>query len=388
MVQAIFPGVAMAGGVIQVMLGLSQLYVYFKAGYERSRHVASFCLVSSFFSFHQYIIQSRIYSEEVALLWSLFIVLIISVARYHYIVSMSFFVAIPNKKMNFYLVTNFILGVFGTFPMLSKLVGGPNFLFDPSARTSMGNYFCDSFLLVVGPPRIYGVLLLSLYGFLDMYYSFYLIKRVRRSSSDRWFVAGLSSTAVAAIVENIILPISIAHYIPLYFLANVFEAARMSFLSTKEYILETELRGSQLQPVRPLQSVGEAVPVPKYQNMNLTDEKVAALTVRTRDVLETLKLYHDSNLRLEKLAHYVGVPGYLLSQVINNGMNTTFNDLINKYRIADVQRKLRDERYQDQNIVDIAYETGFNSKSTFYTTFKKISGQTPAEYRRSARKKS
>lgn len=68
--------------------------------------------------------------------------------------------------------------------------------------------------------------------------------------------------------------------------------------------------------------------------------------------------------------------------LVNTYLGQNFYNFINKYRIEEVKKKLSEDNSKENNILTIALETGFNSKSTFNTVFKKIEGVTPSEYRK------
>jgi AraC-like DNA-binding protein len=70
-----------------------------------------------------------------------------------------------------------------------------------------------------------------------------------------------------------------------------------------------------------------------------------------------------------------------LSRIINERRNQSFNDFVNQYRIEEACRRLTDPGWKNMTILQIAYETGFYSKSVFNTAFKKFTGQTPSQYR-------
>nr|WP_298556261.1 helix-turn-helix domain-containing protein [uncultured Algibacter sp.] len=76
--------------------------------------------------------------------------------------------------------------------------------------------------------------------------------------------------------------------------------------------------------------------------------------------------------------------GYI-SQLINKNSNLNFNDYINSLRITDAKNMLVDSEYNNYTILAIGLESGFNSKSSFYTAFKKFTGKTPVEYKKSVR---
>jgi AraC-like DNA-binding protein len=95
------------------------------------------------------------------------------------------------------------------------------------------------------------------------------------------------------------------------------------------------------------------------------------------------KPYLDEELSLSKLSSLLGISTNQLSQVINQNLNTNFYKFVNSYRIKEVQVKLKDSKYDHYSILGIAFESGFNSKSTFNKIFKEETGMTPSEYKKS-----
>lgn len=94
--------------------------------------------------------------------------------------------------------------------------------------------------------------------------------------------------------------------------------------------------------------------------------------------LMTAGLYKDSTLTLRKLAHELDLSQHHLSQIINEQTQGSYYDLLNHYRIAQAQYLLLNS---DMSVIDITYEAGFNSKSSFYTEFKRQSQCTPTQYK-------
>ena len=66
--------------------------------------------------------------------------------------------------------------------------------------------------------------------------------------------------------------------------------------------------------------------------------------------------------------------------MINEHMGKNFYTLVNDYRIEEVKRRLQDPEYSNLTILAIAYDSGFNSKSSFNTIFKEKTGMPPSEY--------
>ncbi|WP_426479340.1 helix-turn-helix domain-containing protein [Chryseobacterium sp. CBSDS_008] len=97
--------------------------------------------------------------------------------------------------------------------------------------------------------------------------------------------------------------------------------------------------------------------------------------------METEKPYLDDKLTLQKLAGHVHLPEKQLSLLINQHTRRHFFDFINEFRINDAKTLLREQ--PQLTVLEVLYDVGFNSKSSFYTAFKKETSLTPTEYRKS-----
>jgi len=95
------------------------------------------------------------------------------------------------------------------------------------------------------------------------------------------------------------------------------------------------------------------------------------------------KPYLDSELSLEKLAQQIQMEEKELSLLINHTIGKHFFDFINEYRISDAKSLLKNPDMSKMTVLEILYQVGFNSKSSFYTAFKKEVGITPVKYRKS-----
>jgi ligand-binding sensor domain-containing protein/AraC-like DNA-binding protein len=120
----------------------------------------------------------------------------------------------------------------------------------------------------------------------------------------------------------------------------------------------------------------------KYKFSTLNDNKTREYVSRLEQAMEKDKLYLDPDLTLAKLAASTTIPPKHLSQVINERFELNFNDFVNRYRIEEAKRKLLAIKAVDSKLLRIAFEAGFNSKSVFFSTFKKSTGLSPSEFRR------
>ena len=96
--------------------------------------------------------------------------------------------------------------------------------------------------------------------------------------------------------------------------------------------------------------------------------------------MENKKPHRNPEITLKELADSLGMHPNHISQIINEKLNQNFYDFINNYRIKEAERLLTSG--SDLNILEIAFESGFKSKSTFNTAFKKHTGLTPTEYKK------
>ncbi len=108
---------------------------------------------------------------------------------------------------------------------------------------------------------------------------------------------------------------------------------------------------------------------------------------RLKEAVAANRLYEDPELTLPSLAVKLKIPPHDLSRIINMGLEKNFNDFINEFRVRDIARKMHDPASDRLTLLGIAYESGFNSKTTFNRVFKELTGKTPAEYKNSLENK-
>ena len=96
----------------------------------------------------------------------------------------------------------------------------------------------------------------------------------------------------------------------------------------------------------------------------------------------TEKPYLDPKFSLSDLSEKLSISTKHLSQVINQSFDQSFFDFINAYRIQEVQQILKESGNDKVTVLEAMYQAGFNSKSSFNTAFKKVTGQTPSEFRK------
>lgn len=120
----------------------------------------------------------------------------------------------------------------------------------------------------------------------------------------------------------------------------------------------------------------------RQNNQLIPQSEVGRYKKRIRMVMEREKPFLDDQLKLNDLASMVDLSPHQLSYCLNRYFNTSFSDFINSYRIEEAKRLLTDPHKEQLKILAIGYNAGFNSKTSFYTTFKKHTGMTPSTYRK------
>jgi AraC-like DNA-binding protein len=119
----------------------------------------------------------------------------------------------------------------------------------------------------------------------------------------------------------------------------------------------------------------------KYERSGLKDSDAEKYLNKLLKYMETKRPYLDVDLTIQDVAESLNIPRHYLTQVINEKLNKNFYQFINEYRVEEVKNLLKDKDYQKYTMTAIAYEAGFNSKSSFNNVFKEITGMTPSQYK-------
>ena len=118
----------------------------------------------------------------------------------------------------------------------------------------------------------------------------------------------------------------------------------------------------------------------KYERSHLATLNIDNIVLNLENLMVQKKIYTYEDLDLKKLAKMLHITPHQLSELLNNRLKKKFNDYVNQFRIELAKELL--VNYPDKTVLSIAYEVGFNSQSTFYDVFLKITSITPATYRK------
>lgn len=114
----------------------------------------------------------------------------------------------------------------------------------------------------------------------------------------------------------------------------------------------------------------------------ISDFELSGLKQELIHIMKADRPYLESDLSLQKLAGLMDLSPHQLSYVLNEGFNENFYHFVNKYRVETAKAFLLREDYNYLSVLGIAYEAGFNSKTTFNTVFKKFTATTPTAYKK------
>jgi AraC-like DNA-binding protein len=120
---------------------------------------------------------------------------------------------------------------------------------------------------------------------------------------------------------------------------------------------------------------------PTQKQERLSETALVPLKIRLMTVMESEKVYLDEALNLPKLADKIDISTHDMSYLLNDGFGQSFFQFVNNYRVEEAKRLLLSEKHSHFNMLGIAYASGFSSKTTFNTTFKKLTNQSPSEFK-------
>lgn len=119
----------------------------------------------------------------------------------------------------------------------------------------------------------------------------------------------------------------------------------------------------------------------KYESKKIENEEAESLILLLNQAVEEEQFYRNTNIKLNDVAKHLNISSHKLSQLLNDNLGKSFALFINECRIKEAKKLLKENN--QYTLEAIGFEAGFSSKSTFYATFKKIVGQTPAEFKKS-----
>ena len=165
-------------------------------------------------------------------------------------------------------------------------------------------------------------------------------------------------------------------YINLMMLATVFFISYNALKQKEIFPLNTKHREAIINVSKTLKDN-----IPSKRKI-FSDEELIDYKSQLNTLMNKQQLYLNHDINVASLSEHMNITTHQLSYIINNGFNQNFFQFINSYRVEKAKSLLLDKSSNKLSILGIAFESGFNSKTAFNTTFKKITSLTPSEFKK------
>ncbi|MFY0684576.1 MAG: AraC family transcriptional regulator [Balneola sp.] len=170
----------------------------------------------------------------------------------------------------------------------------------------------------------------------------------------------------------------LSEYTNFTLLASTIFVYSIGYMGLKQAEFFTSPEAESLPSEESPDSVSES-----YTRSGLDEKLGRELHEQLCELMENEKPYLRSDLSLAELAGLMNISSHHLTEVINKYADKSFYDFINGYRIENVKRAIADPKFGNYTLLGIGLESGFNSKSSFNSVFKKHTGLTPSQYKKS-----
>ena len=128
--------------------------------------------------------------------------------------------------------------------------------------------------------------------------------------------------------------------------------------------------------------INRPIDTAKYKNSSLNEENIETLIMKMKQFMIDEKMYLNPDLSLQTFSDKTTIPKHYISEILNIHLNKTFTQFVNEYRIQEFIKLYTNEENQHYSILGIANSVGFKNKATFNSSFKKIIGISPSEYKK------
>jgi ligand-binding sensor domain-containing protein/AraC-like DNA-binding protein len=127
-------------------------------------------------------------------------------------------------------------------------------------------------------------------------------------------------------------------------------------------------------------TAGDSVTKEKYSKSRINENEVDIARKKLTKYLQDAKPYLKPDLKLQDIAGAIGYTSVEVSQVLNVHLNTNFTDFVNQYRVEEFIIRVQDESATKYTLSSLSELCGFSSRTSFFRSFKKLKGKTPAEF--------
>ncbi len=288
------------------------------------------------------------------------------------------FMTSPEKKFNWLLLLHFI-------PFIAFFTVSVIFRSEPMVRDLRSFFKPDKFFslrIIYSVSFFLSITIYSILSFLEIRRHQANLKNLISYTSGKITLNWLKIISISFYVAYFVLFIlgslnMIGNYIPFdpYFVIFGFITV-FSIVYSFYGIKQPVIFGGEVQP-----NVDERKEAGKYAKSGLKEIQAERYLQKLISCMETRKPYLDRDLTIHDLAKMSGIQRHYITQVLNEKFKRNFFTFVNEYRVKEVIERFANQKYGHYTILAIAFDAGFNSKTTFNSIFKNQTGMTPSGYR-------
>ena len=221
-------------------------------------------------------------------------------------------------------------------------------------------------------------------------YSYFMVKHLKEPQEKRWIVALLTIVSsllfawLFTALTGIFLEYDVSATMSAVALSATFIMHWTAYVGVYKYKLAKNkeaiynfLNYDSALSLRPLHLIENSSAEEPKESITADNHYFLKLELLCKEQ----HLYSDSTLNREKVAAQLGISAGYLSQIVNTITGDNFAHYINNYRVEAVKEMISNSEFENYNLLAMGLESGFTSKTTFYKAFKKVTGQTPNEYK-------
>ena len=288
------------------------------------------------------------------------------------------FMTRPERRFNWFAMLHFI-------PFVGFFVISVIFRLEPLVRDLRSFFVPDKLIslrIIYGTSFFLSITIYSILAFIEIKRHQNNLKNLVSYTSGVITLNWLKIISISFYAAYFILFIlgglnMIGNYIPFdpYFVIFGF-IALFSFGYSFYGIKQPVIFGQELK-----QDIDEKKENEKYTKSGLKENQALDYLHSLISYVEGNKPYLDRDLTLHDLSLVTGIPRHYITQILNEKHKKNFFTFINEYRVKEVVERFADPKYNHYTILAIAFDAGFNSKTTFNSIFKNQTGLTPSRFR-------
>lgn len=254
----------------------------------------------------------------------------------------------------------------------------------------------DSDIFIINILRLIQLLFAFIIILFPPFYSYFMIRHLKDPHEKNWVLTLLTalylvlSTWLITYMAGFFFEVDISSTMSVLALCATFIIHWTAYIGIYKYKLAKNkvavynFLNNDLAIIHPNLQVSENSITQENNTVEAYKESITAdnLYFQKLELLcKEQHIYTDSTLNREKVAEKLGISAGYVSQIVNIITGDNFANYINNYRVEAVKEMISDPEYENYTLLTMGLESGFTSKTTFYKAFKKVTDQTPNEYK-------